>query len=266
MSWKNWGDHPAVVAIGVMSGVFAIVGGTYAFYAGLSPESYEPVEDPVISTVNDSQIANSQIRGNTETSGDDNIVGDGNVTGNGNIIQRDSPDGVINSTQGDNSPNVNNPQGNVTITYGAKKNISKFEGEIVDNRRNKDGTEFSQFLYDNDNKVVFIDGSIDWLAVDNKDSDTMVSVCLLNSNDSTCSGIDGASFQIGYRCSADVPTSIPCSGTYYHLDISADDTGRFTYVQGAYYLKGYWSVRSNPGIRQGIMSISLLPVEVEDAI
>ncbi|ESA37137.1 hypothetical protein N836_00215 [Leptolyngbya sp. Heron Island J] len=262
MSWKNWGDHPVVVTIGVVSALCAIVGGAYAFYTGTSTEPYEPIENSVFNTADDSQITDSQIRGSSETNGDGNITGDGNVTGEGNIIQSDSPGGVINSTQGDNSPNVNNAQGDVTITYGAKKNIAKFEGKIVDISTQED-TGFSTFLYDNDNEVVFIDGYIDWLAVDNDDSDTMVSVCLFD--DPTCSA-DGASFQVGHRCPEDVPTSLPCSGIYYHLDLSADDTGRFTYVQGAYYLRGYWSVRSNPGLRQGIMSISLLPVEVEDAI
>jgi hypothetical protein len=38
MSWKNWGDHPLVVGVGVIAGIIAIVSGIFAYNSGKSED------------------------------------------------------------------------------------------------------------------------------------------------------------------------------------------------------------------------------------
>lgn len=129
MSWKNWGDHPVVVAIGALSALCAIIGAGYVVYDNISASNttYTPIEEPGF-------ILGNENEGVISADGEEKVIGDSNAAVD------DSPGGVSGTTQGDQSPNITNTDGNITITYGdstiiesAKKegttlNINNFVG------------------------------------------------------------------------------------------------------------------------------------------
>ena len=66
-------------------------------------------------------------------------------------------------------------------------------------------------------------------------------------------------------CSADLPAGEPASGRYctgVSINALTGETGAvlLTEFGDGQALRGYWQVRANPGMHQGLLSISLLAV------
>ncbi len=56
-----------------------------------------------------------------------------------------------------------------------------------------------------------------------------------------------------------------CTGMEYGVSIDPAGDAWYGYNQGANYLRGYFTVRANPGMHQGYLSTSLVSVRREDA-
>lgn len=236
MAWKNWGDHPIVVSIGVLAGL-----------AGLVALGVTLLAEPQTSQRPDS-------------------------------VQKEKPQ----TSQGNNSPNINNANGNVNLNIDnstkvetPSRKVPEFSGRIGSGSKSD---AFREFIYKNDNKVVFLNVYIDVLDT-TKESDKLnvdkdivekakdrreqVPVCYKSSSDQCKEN----RFLLYHRCSDPDPggASVPCAGMAYNLSMPNNSNGLFSYAQGTYYLKGFWSVRANPGMWQGIMSTTLSSVDVQDA-
>ena len=231
MAWKNWGDHPIVVSISVLAGVAGLI----ALGVTLLSE---------LKTVQKVDPAQNQ------------------------------------TSRGNDSPNINNVNGNVNVDNSTKveapsRKVPEFSGRIGSGSKSD---AFREFIYQNDSKVVFLNVYIDVLDAlkesDNftdskdvfeqaKDRREQVPICY-KSGSNQCSE---NRFTLYYKCSDLDPGGalVPCSGMVYNLNTPANSNNLFTYAQGAYYLKGFWSIRANPGIWQGVMSTTLIPVDVQDA-
>ena len=235
MVWKNWGDHPIVVAISVLAGL----GGLVALGITLLPP--RQAEPPISASVQPSSQS----------------------------IPTSSPSqSQVVSNDGDNSPNINNSNGNVNLNIdnstkveAPSKKIPEFSGKIGSG---SDSTAFREFIRSNDNKIVFLDVYIGGDSLNAKDRRDGVRVCDKSSIGNQC---NENMFTLLYDCSEqDYGGAMPpCTGMNYRLNISDRSNNLFSYVQEAYYLKGFWSVRANPGMWQGIMSTTLTPVDTQDA-
>jgi hypothetical protein len=135
MGWKNWGDHPVVVAVSLVAGL-----------AGLISLGY------TIASVPSSQKESAPVAENKTAP---------------------IPPSPKQSTQGDNSPVISNSGGNVNLNIDnstkvetqAKSEVPKFEGKIQDLNL-EDNTlleeyegskKFLNFITENDQKVIYLD-------------------------------------------------------------------------------------------------------------
>lgn len=219
MAWKNWGDHPIVVSIGVLAGFAGLIAlGVTLFSEPKTAQKIEPTQK--------------------QTSG------------------------------GSNSPNINNSNGSVNLNIdnstkveSPSRKVPEFSGEIGSSSKSD---AFREFVDQHDNKVVFLNVNIDGKSSSAEERANRVEICDKSRN-SQCRD---SSFLLYYKCSDDpsIGNAVgSCRGMNYVLNISADSNSLFSYVQGAYYLKGFWSVRANPGTSQGIRSATLTPVNIQDA-
>jgi hypothetical protein len=55
-----------------------------------------------------------------------------------------------------------------------------------------------------------------------------------------------------------------CTGMQYNIVLDPTGDASFVYSQGSTYLDGYFTVRPEAGMHQGILSTSLIPVRTED--
>jgi hypothetical protein len=122
--------------------------------------------------------------------------------------------------------------------------ISEFSGEIG-NFEQDEG--FTSFLYDHDAEIVYLDVYFDPFVVKN----------------------DDYGFTLYSSCRDDLPTGqspgyLDCVGTNISVVSSNSSESLYQYVSATQYLKGYWSVRSDPGIRQGYMTVTLTSVDTKD--
>ena len=232
-----------------------IVGGTAPWWVELIKEN-----EPLNIESNSNSIENSENNGDSEGKLFDDSL---DFQGSGNVINSDSvtasDNSVVQQTDGSGS-NISAGR-DVTINESPKSvEVPRFEGEIGSGVKS---AAFREFIQDNDNKVVFLDVYIDSQSVDAEDRRDKVWVCIEGIG-YECSG---QSFRLSYDCSDPDPGGavIPCFGMVYSINEPSDSNSLFSYVQGAYYLKGFWSIRTNPGMWQGVMSTSLTHVEVEDA-
>lgn len=227
MAWKNWGDHPIVVFISVLAGLAGLVA------LGITLSSPRQTESTSQQTEQTSQPRQSQV-----------------------------------SNGGDNSPNINNSNGNVNLNIdnstkveAPSRKVPEFSGKIGNG---SNSTAFREFIRANDSKVVFLDIYIGIDSIDAEDRRERVRICDKASSNTQC---NENMFTLLFNCSEqDFGGAMPpCTGMNYRLNIPDKPNNLFSYVQGAYYLKGFWSVRVNPGMWQGIMSTTLTPVDVQDA-
>jgi hypothetical protein len=61
------------------------------------------------------------------------------------------------------------------------------------------------------------------------------------------------------------PSSPYCTGVEFGVQFDEKSESTYGYNQGFNYLKGYWAVRTNPGMHQGLLSVTLLAVNAEDS-
>lgn len=233
MAWKNWGDHPIAVSISVLAGLAGLIAlGVTLFSEPKTAQKVDPAQKQ--------------------------------------------------TSQGDNSPNINSANGNVNLSIdnstkveAPSRKVPEFSGRIGSGSKSD---AFRDFVYQNDNKIVFLDVYIDVLDAlresdkftdskdifeKAKDRREQVPICY-KSGSNECSE---NRFRLYYNCSDPDPGGalVPCAGMIYTLNMPNNSNNLFSYTQGAYYVKGFWSVRANPGIWQGVMSTTLTPVDVQDA-
>ena len=160
------------------------------------------------------------------------------------------------NSSGSNSPNISAPNGEVRLNIDNSTNIGtskaepqRFEGEV--GQLGKSAGLLS-FLNNNDGKVVYLDNRFDSLAItpDRVDENTQ-SLTLWQK----CDGLPAGQ----------QPSHLHCTGTSISIRGADGSDAIYGYNQGFQYLKGYWLVRANPGMHQGLLSITLTAVDVKDA-
>jgi hypothetical protein len=123
----------------------------------------------------------------------------------------------------------------------------------------KEGTEFTEFIFKNDGKIVYLD--IDY---ENDSSNVYTSGDI--QVDSSTKDTEGE-FSIVNECSDIPPNTVPimyCGGYSYRVKVPNGSDALYTFSQGAYYLKGYWSIRVFPGMRHGIINVTISAVDTKD--
>lgn len=159
-------------------------------------------------------------------------------------------------SSGSNSPNISAPNGEVRLNIDNSTKIGtgkadplRFEGEVgqLDH-----SAGLLDFLNSNDGKVVYLDNRFDSLTVAaNRVDENTQSITLWEKCDGLPAGQE--------------PTYLHCTGTSILIRGADGSDSIFGYNQGFQYLKGYWSVRANPGMHQGLLSMTLTAVDVKDA-
>jgi hypothetical protein len=164
--------------------------------------------------------------------GDNNNNNQVVITDKGNIIINDRDKAVA-----ETSPSPPTPT------------IPKYSGKIG---HLKAGKEFIDFIYKNDAQVVYIDTYFDVFP---------------DSRDTIHTGDDD--FTLWSECNNlpinQPPSSMYCTGVSFNLNALAESESTYGYNQGFQHLKGYWSVRTNPGMHQGLLSVTLTAVDTKDA-
>lgn len=135
MGWKNWGDHPVVVAVSLVAGLVGLI--SFGYTIASTPSSQKGAAPVSENTIAPTIPAPKQI------------------------------------SQGENSPVISNSGGNVNLNIDnstkvetqAKSEVPKFEGQIQDlNLENSTKSEefegsrkFLDFITMNDQKVIYLD-------------------------------------------------------------------------------------------------------------
>ncbi|WP_131770043.1 serine/threonine-protein kinase [Candidatus Protofrankia californiensis] len=119
---------------------------------------------------------------------------------------------------------------------------------------------FMDFVYDHDTKVVLLD--VRATADGNQQ---------LFWPDPDYGGDDRPNFTLFGECGDLPPGETPgyepakeCAGTVYRLAIDPETGAFFDYVQGFYYIKGYFWVSAAPGMHQGMTAVNLRAVAFKD--
>ena len=227
MSWKNWGDHPLVVIVGVIAGLSGVAGLAYTIGANSGAGSSPQTED-ISSDTNNSASQDSTIN---DVDGDRNSI----TSGSNNTTNSDSnnDNSISVSSEGDNSPSISNSDGDVNINYNTEEQkIPEFTGEI---RSGEIAKEFRNFTQDNDNKIVYIDAYI--VGHRAEDRRERVYVCHKDAVNSTC---DESDFTVLHDCSDPDPGGVspPCYGMTYTIKMAEDSTNIFGWTTGGYTIKG----------------------------
>lgn len=127
MSWKNWGDHPVVVAVGLVAGLAGLISLGYTIAS--APNSQKESTPIIPTSKQSSQGGNSP---------------------------------VISNSGGDVNLNIDN---STRVETQIKSEVPKFEGQIqVINLENKNelkefegSKKFLDFITANDQKVIYLD-------------------------------------------------------------------------------------------------------------
>jgi hypothetical protein len=228
MGWKNWGDHPVVVTVSLVAGLAGLISLGYTIASAPSANK-EPAPVPE------------------------------NKTTPAPISKQD--------TQGDNSPAINSNGGNVNLNIDnstkvetrEKPEAPKYSGRIGNG---KEGKGFTEFIYKNDGKIVYLDTY--YMSSSNNINDVLTGEMLTDSSTKDREG----SFIIANECEGEVPSNVPphryCGGYSYQVKMPNNSDSLYTFNMGAYYLKGYWSVRTHPGTIQGVIYVTLSAVDAKD--
>ena len=136
-----------------------------------------------------------------------------------------------------------------TIQTTSTTDVPEYSGEIGHLEASED---FIDFIFGHDARVIYLDIYFD-ASPDDRDT--------IRTEDNV--------FTLWSQCddlpANESPSSLYCTGVSFNLRIPAGAESVYGYNQGFQHLKGYWSVRANPGMHQGLLSVTLTAVDTQDA-
>lgn len=231
-----------------------VVGGTAPWWVDLIKGGEQSSRSGNRSTLLDDSDARQSSEGITN---DDSV----SIQGSGNTVNENSVIASERSVIQQNDGSGSNISVGGDLNINEPSEIPRFSGEIGSGSKSD---SFRQFISEHDNEVVFLDVYITSNSLNAEDRRNSVYVCDMSSVNNQC---NENMFTLLFDCDEVDYGGVqpPCLGINYRLNKSEDSNNLFSYAQGNYYLKGYWSVRANPGMWQGIMSTTLTPVDVQDA-
>jgi|GEM_PF-4299955 len=160
-----------------------------------------------------------------------------------------NPEGENRSTLNTADATVSvSPDNSTTVQTTSTAGIPKYSGEIG---HLEAGEEFIDFIFDRDAQVIYLEVYFDAFP-ENRDT--------IRTEDNV--------FTLWSQCddlpANESPSSLYCTGVSFNLNIPAGSESVYGYNQGFQHLKGYWSVRTNPGMHQGLLSVTLTAVDTRD--
>jgi len=168
--------------------------------------------------------------------------------------------GLQQKTQGENSPNINAAKGDVQVSIdnstkveaSLEKEIPNFSGEIGNL---DEATPFVDFLVNHEGDIVYLD-----IYFDSFPSGYEKPQAISHGEDWFLVWFDCRELPVN-----ETPNARHCKGMNYNVTKQNDSDAIWGYNQGFQYLKGYWAVRSDFGMHQGMLSTTLTAVNTQDA-